>query len=358
MEKKYNCFVCDYHNDMLMYYNQHLKTKKHTNNMNKLITTPNKILNGNNLTCNFCDRTFIHQPNLSRHQKACNAKIKKEHEEHMQKLKNEYEAKIENIIQEHKIEISQLKYEHAEEKMEIYATENKNKQQVINAGGKIINNSLKYIKNTFYNAPAITEFDNYPSLITEEDYTMAEILIFHHRKKTLSSFLANKIISHYKKDDPENQSFWSTDCARLVYIIRENINENLMWVVDKGGEKIIAVVIKPILDFVRKEVNKHCATAADNMGKDFKRYDKYKEIVDNCLSLIDLIDKNILCRRIIRKIINSFHIDLIKNKQIKYHDSKNTVKPYLNGEEYSFDSLSSSDNSNNSNNFSDSSNDF
>ena len=54
-----------------------------------------------------------------------------------------------------------------------------------------------------------------------------------------------------KKDNPSDQSIWSTDTSRLTCIINELVGDETQWRTDKNGEKFKKLVITPILEYLK-----------------------------------------------------------------------------------------------------------
>ena len=69
--------------------------------------------------------------------------------------------------------------------------------------------------------------------------SIEEIIIFHHKQDTLNVLMGDLLIKEYKKDNPKKQSVFSSDVARLNFIIKDVIGENKksQWITDKKGVK-------------------------------------------------------------------------------------------------------------------------
>jgi hypothetical protein len=81
--------------------------------------------------------------------------------------------------------------------------------------------------------------------------------LYHFENDTLDKFIGDIIIKQYIKEDPKVQSVWNTDVSRLAYLVRELINNKKEWSIDKGGNKVTEYIIKPILDFIKIEIEKY-----------------------------------------------------------------------------------------------------
>ena len=45
-----------------------------------------------------------------------------------------------------------------------------------------------------------------------------DTLVYNYENKNLHKYLGDFIIGHYKKDNPSEQSMWSSDVSRLTYL--------------------------------------------------------------------------------------------------------------------------------------------
>jgi len=83
-------------------------------------------------------------------------------------------------------------------------------------------------------------------------YTLADVAVHNYKHKTLHKFLGNMIIDKYKTDEPDDQSVWLSDLSRLSFIIRELKDGNPEWVTDKSGNKLIKLIISPMMKKVKE----------------------------------------------------------------------------------------------------------
>ena len=113
--------------------------------------------------------------------------------------------------------------------------------------------ALKYANDKFKNAPALLPLENFNinnlDFDNQEDRAqLIETLIYNAKQKSLDKLLGDHIIKVYKKENPANQSFHVTDCSRLNFIVRELIENALIWSVDKNGIKICSSIVKPLIE--------------------------------------------------------------------------------------------------------------
>ena len=94
--------------------------------------------------------------------------------------------------------------------------------------------ALKYANENYKEAPALLPLVDFTinnlSLDKLEDReSILETLIYNAKQKSLDKLLGEHIIKNYKKDDPKKQSFHTTDCSRLNYLVRELFHNALSW---------------------------------------------------------------------------------------------------------------------------------
>ena len=262
---KYICKNCDYETYDKSNYNRHLKSKLHlTNNISDYILEQKKqklkeqkklkiIEDDRKFICNKCNKEFSFSSGLYRHKKKCQIKltIVGEKKENIILKKQENDA----------IKTLQASIDKLTEVMIKFNDNNKTQ--------KITNNyvTVKYITHNNINTPGLEEFDysqifnkynailgveeeednsksesdnsnsednNNQVLIKENkfDKRLMEQLIMHYKNKTLYKYLGNLLILFFKKDDSYQQPIWTSDIARLSYLVKfkklleSKINEN------------------------------------------------------------------------------------------------------------------------------------
>ena len=85
-----------------------------------------------------------------------------------------------------------------------------------------------------------------------KQYKLTDIIVHNYKHKTLANFLGDMIVDKYKTDEPEDQSVWMSDLARLSFIIRELKDGNPEWVKDKSGTKLTKLIISPLMKKVKE----------------------------------------------------------------------------------------------------------
>jgi hypothetical protein len=242
----YNCNDCKYSTNINSNWNRHIKSKSHI----LIKTTTEEKINDSNKT-----------------QFDSIIKFQQEQIELLKKELNEYKQKYENII----------------EKNDDF------QKDIIRGSGKIISDSMNTI--TFLslkrqNAPYLETINNKKvnKILTENEYIKKQIendpkhkathivekLIYEYENDTLCEYFRDIIEKIYKKKNPEEQSFWSTDVQRLVYVIKDIIDNENKWVYDKDGVKIKERIITPIFNNVYELLQKYILKTSDKIDSIYK----------------------------------------------------------------------------------------
>ena len=250
---KFLCDICNYSSNSKFSYEKHLKTKKHLEN----IKDPELSINSNYI-CQFCNGIYSANSNLCKHQKFCSkkkelfielqrrdeeiARLKQENSKNMQ-FKDELLVKSNEMISILKSEVNHL-------------------QLVVNNSGSIVKttvSALSYVVKNYTEAPVLEPCMNYKEINYEQNNTeFIEKIIYEHNNGNLPSFIGEFIIKNYKKDDPQQQSLWSSDTVRFSYLVRELINNNTVdWKIDKNGIKTKETIIKPIVQYIDDQVREY-----------------------------------------------------------------------------------------------------
>ncbi len=251
--------------------------------------------------CETCSREFKHKNNYYRHKKTCMAKNSENQIE--LKLKLQYAEKEKEMFMKLDNEKNQI----IKEKTELLNNFMANANHIINkaqdntkitaqAMQTVSISALKYANDKFDNAPLLLPLQNFNinnlSFDNEEDREqIIETLIYNAKQKSLDKLLGDHIVKCYKKDNPEEQSFHTTDCSRLNYIVRDLIENALSWAVDKSGIKICSSIVKPLIEKCINLLLEHQKVLINEMAEG--NY-KDKERVHIILNLLMTIDKGSL----------------------------------------------------------------
>lgn len=146
--------------------------------------------------------------------------------------------------------------------VQLYGTmkdELKAKNEQINGAGNIIGNQSKTLLNLLRkhadDAPVLKyeiDDDEMTQQIKGSDVSdIGLVLINHHVDGNLHSVLGDVLVTNYQKNNVKQQSMWSTDVARLTYLVKEIGKKGSLWTQDKKGNKVKKSVIKPLLKKIK-----------------------------------------------------------------------------------------------------------
>jgi hypothetical protein len=352
----YICELCNYQTEYSGNFSNHKKTKKHQLQVSSKNSIANKktiaeyqkgiklvsneyqnsikddtienkktiVQDSSEFQCENCGNSFKHKNNYYRHRKSCN-KTNKE---------LEYKIKFENVEKEYKM---QLEYEKKEK--ELYKKLEQEKSEMLNnfmnnantllnkaqdntkitaqAMQNVSMSALKYANEKFKNAPALLPLENFN--INDLDFNnkedkkqLIEILIYNSRHKSLDKLLGDHIVNNYKKKNLEEQTFHTTDCSRLNYIVRELMENALIWSIDKNGIKICSSVIKPLIKKCITPLLEYQKELLEEMGKG--DYSKQAD-VELIINLIISMESGTLETEINKYIAPYFNLDKNKLKE-------------------------------------------
>ena len=326
----YTCTFCDYSTENQGNFSHHKKTKKHILKMQSMdenvelcntFATPKYItsnidatkINTKNYICQNCNNIYLHHSSYYRHKKNCineNKQIKTELEKKIIEkdiMEKEFKSQLE--LSEYK-----MKLEMMEKEKNLYQKLEKEKTDLLNNfmhnANKIINkeqdnnkiptdalksvsiSALKYANEKFKNTPALIPLNNFNlndlDFDDEEDKKkLVEILIYNAKQNSLDKLLGDHIVKEYKKDNPEDQPFHTTDCSRLNYIVRELIETALIWSTDKSGIKICTSIIKPLIKKCINALLEHQKYLLQEMTRGEYQVQKDVEVIINVLMTIE-----------------------------------------------------------------------
>ena len=214
--------------------------------------------------CEDCKMQFAYRRGLTRHSKSCLKMMLKNQDriikEQRQKLA-EYKALLETTGK-----LAQTNAETAKTSMETVKTATKRSYSAIN-----------YLIKHHANAPVIKPLGHKEiRLLDMREEDLLKTLLYHYRKKTLQRFIGEFVITIYKEEDVKLQSVWVSYSNRLSYIVRQLLNDEPQWVVDKTGRILLKTVIRPFLEELRMYVNEE---AVEPSQDDYpSRVDYYRAI--------------------------------------------------------------------------------
>lgn len=287
----YLCKPCNYETDDKSNYNRHLKSSAHihVSNVSTAVSTDDTDDTTVKYNCN-CGKEYVNRSGLFKHKKKCN------------NPNNNIEEKLNSLK-------SQLE-EHFKKE-----TESLKKQlnEYIQNGKSPINVSVKnYVQNNYPNAPALEGIKEYDKLTFENTTLKGMIteLVSQYNNNSLHKFLGKFIISYYKKEDPKLQSMWSSDVARLTYVIKEFLDKNKsVWSHDFKGVKIKTFIINPLLNHIRKKINKYWIYNIQNVrNAEVNDIVKYNQMYTSLYKIKSDMTNDVLSSEILKFIAPYFMI--------------------------------------------------
>jgi hypothetical protein len=345
---KYNCTPCSFDTDRLFDFNRHNKSKKHLEKCKKPIIINNElakvsiklastqviseqeICDGNK--CPDCGNIFVHKSSLSRHRKTCSKEVVSDVVKEKDKKIQELEATIIKMeLEKYKEKCTLL-----EKNVKILSANNKTLSTVAESNAETSKTScsaLNFVMRNYKNAPCIQEFNEYQLLLEgNEDHTIADVVLHKFKNKELVSFIGDVLIKKYKTDNPEDRSMWTSDTARLAYMIRELTGGEPEWLQDKGGVKTANYTVKPILKHIKDDLNrliKENRKALLDTDRDDLISDKATELRNNIINaqeILQIIAKNQLTNDVIKYIASHFFLDRkLDQKTLTFEDEEGII---------------------------------
>ncbi len=334
----YECTICNYKTPYSGNFSSHIKTIKHCRKICVKSDTDNKSIESiqdvaedvalmlhsatynatsktivlpqnKNFVCEICSADFKHHSSYYRHKKTCIQITPKEDNITINelKMKLQYSEKEKLLFEKEKEmfkKIEQEKDEIIKEKTQLLNTFMANANHIINkaqdntkitaqAMQTVSVSALKYANDKFKDTPALIPIENFNinnlSFEDENDRKqLTEILIYNAKQKSLDKLLGDHIVKCYKKENPEEQSFHTTDCSRLNYIVRDLIENALSWAVDKSGIKICSSIVKPLIEKCINLLLEHQKDLIDELAEGTFQN---RETVQTIISVLMSIDK-------------------------------------------------------------------
>ena len=317
----YYCTFCNYKTDDSGNYSHHKKSKKHLKITAKKVKEPiiinveltqskpelTKMLfdvNENNsldYSCNNCNFKSIHKSSLSRHKKNCTSQDNKllnkieilEKEMELEKREKALYQKLEKEKSDMLKDKDNFINNFMSNSNILLNKANDNTKVTAEAIKSVSMSALKYANEKFKDTPALLPLENFSinnlSFDDENDRKkLTEILVYNAKQKSLDKLLGDHIVKEYKKDDPKDQAFHTTDCSRLNYIVRELIENALSWSMDKSGIKICTSIVKPLIEKCINLLLEHQKFLIDQMATG---YFNNKETVHSIISVLMSIDR-------------------------------------------------------------------
>ena len=210
------------------------------------------IKENKSIICNYCSKNFSRSSSLFRHiNHYCRSKIMADAE---QKFENE---KLKMLLDVKNKEVNFLANELKDAKLN-----NKDQMSVLKTLMTHYQDN-KPCKSIHCQLTAEFELEHFKATellntleVAEPAVTIIVIQIddifYHYNHKILESFIGDKLISEYMKQNPQEQSVFSSDTTRLVFIVKVHTDNGDIWFKDKGGHKTKELIINSILKEIKE----------------------------------------------------------------------------------------------------------
>jgi len=256
----YKCTICNFKSTNKSNYESHLKTVKHQSNIKQNINDEDIDLIVSDESLN--KRIDSLEKELLVQKTHFMDKLLKEKDNYIEKMetimvkqldvkdvqikeKNNYIEKMETIM------VKQLDVKDVQIKEKDKQIDEKDKQ------AKQSFNLLNHLITNYPNAPNIQKLTDF-SFMREPDEDremLLELIITYYEEDRLLRYLANNILSIYKKTSISDQSLWSSDPSRNSYIVKNKVNDDdSRWMRDVRGELISKFIIAPYMDYLIEEL--------------------------------------------------------------------------------------------------------
>lgn len=214
-----------------------------------------------------CLKVYSNKQSLCKHRKKC---TERHNINKILKLENEIiGVKTDNVkLREQILELKSelLKYMHHNNQTITDSQNVTNSHNTVNNNQKIIS-VFNYVSSNYETTPILQELKTHDIkklLVIKENtkYPIEDHFIFHHKKHSLDRFLGEIIKGEYQTDDPEEQQFWTTNVAKLTFMVRKFLKTE-QWSKDMKGTEICRNIIDPILKEIRKMLQKYTKRQID-----------------------------------------------------------------------------------------------
>ena len=294
----YKCEICKYESSDKSNYNRHMKSPTHALKVSTNEKISQMIKNDNKTKKNhicICGKKFSYISGLSRHKKTCDDKNK---EKKIEKLEGQVSVLI-NTVEEVKNMNGLL--------LELI----KSNRAINNTYNVSVKN---YVQQNYPNAPVLKGPTDYAKL-TYDDDELVDRLIYKYKHKCLFKYLGDFLVEYYKKDDPTQQSVWSSDISRLTYIVKESLaDKKSIWNHDYKGVKTKKCIINPLLQHVKEYIDEYWSKNVDmktnkKVNVDVDAFQKRQKKFNITYAIETEIDNGNLANEIIKYIASYLRMD-------------------------------------------------
>ena len=348
MEINFYCKYCKFIGKSLFLIKQHVQTKNH------IVLSKNNVVIKNYTKkfykCFECDTVSDDRSNIKKHMKNIHRNTGYTPTKSVETTKTtdiECKSSVDDIINvikltstmtdedvklrmirmflDEKDKFKNKELELTSKMKDIYENENEFHKNVAVNAGQIVNktmNVLTFAVQNLKDTPKLKILDSVTArkLLKHEtdagclkrnlnnDQT-AEYIAKLSEAKILHNHLGNTLVSHYKQEDSNHQSLWTTDVNRIKFITRTDDG----WIKDANGDIINRTMINPLLQEVGKILDEYCTSKLPLLDKMTGLEEaRYVEVVEQRIN----IKSDILTRKMNKSIIKYIAPYFIMKKQI------------------------------------------
>ena len=302
---KYACKPCKYSTNRKNNYDRHMTSTKHISTIRRNERVTHDMIKHNIIKhnvideakqlifeCMYCHNNFKRSDGLTKHLRSCvirNDQVYQESEKDKQimVLTSNVEL-LKSILTSPAVET----------------------QKFINAKSYLIKN--------YNNASPLIKLEDYSIIHSQnKKYTLIDTLIYHHSHKQLVKYLGDFIVKIYKKDNPSQQSVWTSDVSRMTYIIRNTINNKNVWSMDNKGVNTKTYIIQPLIDYINTEIKTYIIGQEKEVLKPMSaNVMEFLEKLGIAAIIMRIIDDNSLSNEVIKYIAPFFYLNKPTGKMI------------------------------------------
>jgi len=301
------CNHCNYSTDIKCNYMRHLNSVAHLQNIDKKPMETANDKKSVNYKCE-CGKIYANRSGLFKHKKTCEKNnINKDDLFVLFKAFMNQQSQMNSLFMEYV---------------------KNNKPSTTNSHNTTYNVSVKnYLQHNYPDAPALIELDDYSKIKYDqtnknnhseeeenndrENDEFVENLVYNYNHTHLHKYLGDFIIQYYKKDNPAEQSMWTSDVSRLTYIIKELLKNNKsVWNHDYKGTKTKTYIIDPLLKYIKKYMDDYWIKHIDDCKKtNVEKLNKYNKIYTSIYKIKQDINNGVLGNDIIRHVAPYFSMN-------------------------------------------------
>lgn len=334
----FNCNLCHYVTDRSSNLKKHNETKKHIINVyhsggkqhfyDKCTQIDNKntvpIQESNEKkpakkkrSCE-CGREFNNRQALWSHRQICKTgEQTEEFKELKLKVLEMDELKEQMAVMQKTIQ--QLTSNSQTKESKIMTNSNNTNISNMNSNNNIENNQkilvFNYVGSNFKDTEPIKmlekkDIEKLLTLPIDTTHTLVDFIIYHHNTHSLNSFLGEIIIGAYKKEDQEEQQFWTSSVMKLTFIVRQILNKENVWLKDMNGVCITKHIVDPMLKVIKKILQKYVKQCEQiNKDHEVEEIEKIQTIAMIAIDIIKEINDKVLHLKILKYVAPHFQLE-------------------------------------------------